>query len=106
MSAGGDHNSALQFATQPFGATAIAGPGLTGLVDEFDVGTASIGARILSGAKCLSAAGEHLSDIFNDCFTDVTDVFVEERQPFLLSIEKGFEWFVWVHRQEDTCLCL
>jgi len=27
------------------------------------------------------------------------------RQPFLLPIEKGFEWFIWMHRQEDTCLC-
>lgn len=53
-----------------------------------------------------NAAGEHLRDILNDCFTNVTDMFVEERQPFLLSIEKSFEWFVWVHRQEDTCLCL
>ncbi len=56
--------------------------------------------------QCRSAAGEHLRDILNDCFTNVIDMFVEERQPFLLSIEKSFEWFVWVHRQEDTCLCL
>ena len=89
-----------------FGATAIASPGLTGLIDEFDVGAAGIGSRIFSGAKCRSAAGEHLRDILNNCFTNVTDMFVEERQPFLLSIEKSFEWFVWVHRQEDTCLCL
>ena len=56
--------------------------------------------------QCRSAASEHLRDILNDCFTNVTDMFVEERQPFQLSIEKSFEWFVWVHRQEDTCLCL
>jgi len=57
-----------------------------GLIDEFDVGAAGVGARIFSGAKCRGAAGEHLRDILNDCFTNVTDVFVEERQPFLLSI--------------------
>ncbi|PSU42443.1 hypothetical protein C9J12_28910 [Photobacterium frigidiphilum] len=89
-----------------FGATTIAGSGLTGLVDKFDVGAASVGTRIFSGAKCCSATGKHLRDILNDRFTNVTDVLIEERQPFLLSVEKGFEWFVWVHRQEDTCLCL
>lgn len=89
-----------------FVATAIASPGLTGLIDELDVGAAGVGARIFSGAKCRGAAGEHFRDILNDSSTNVTDVFVEERQPFLLSIEKGLEWFVWVHRQEDTCLCL
>ncbi len=89
-----------------FGATTIAGSGLTGLVDEFDVGAASVGTRIFSGTKCRGAAGEHLSDILNDHFTNMANVIIEERQPFLLSIEKGFEWFVWMHRQEDTCLCL
>ncbi len=48
----------------------------------------------------------YLSDILNDRFTNMANVLIEERQPFLLSIEKGFEWLVWMHRQEDTCLCL
>jgi len=56
------------------------------LVDEFDVGTAVVGARILSGAECCGAVSEHLSDTFNDCFTNETYVFVEERQPFLRAL--------------------
>ncbi len=38
-----------------------------------------------------NAAGEHLSDILNDRFTNMANMLIEERQPFLLSIEKGFE---------------